>query len=532
MNSKTDNINNNLIFHLEKAIENQEFDIYYQPIIHTISGSLCGFEALARWCHPEYGFLNPASFIETLEDTRQIYHLDVYVVEEVCKRYEAEVEAGHSVVPFSVNLSCHDFEAMDIFGVIQHLTKKYRVPKNMLNIEITERAFAENVASVATTINNFRDAGYQVWMDDFGSGYSSLNTLKEYELDELKIDMGFLSDMSDKSRHIIASIISMAKNLRMVTLMEGVETEEQVAFLKQAGCDRMQGFYFSKPLPYNEIIRVLEKKKICFETEEDRRYYHEINRINLLSPSPFQYESDRLERHGGGIPLALLEVDKDNFKYIYENQEFRDNLKVVGASNARETIQKLTHFGILSHKEIAEFIQKIVTVKEEKIVFSINGDICSAKGKLVSNNGDRHAILLSITNITKAMDINHEKMMDQKLKNLYSVYQRVSVMRPLKDEIITVFCKVNEFIPCDEICSLSEVISRYSDLMVLPEDRKKYLDFIDIETIEERIRNSSSGFINTKIRTLDDDGNYSKKMYLAVPMGNNEVMLLVRHANL
>ena len=128
----------------------------------------------------------------------QIHHLDIHVIESVCKRYRKEGDEGRSVVPFSVNLSCQDFETVDVYAIIHNLCKKYGVPEHMLNIEITERTFAENISSVSSTIAKLRKTGFQVWMDDFGSGYSSLNTLKEYELDELKIDMGFLSDLSDQ----------------------------------------------------------------------------------------------------------------------------------------------------------------------------------------------------------------------------------------------------------------------------------------------------------------------------------------------
>ena len=271
------------VFHLEKAIENGEFEVYYQPIIHTISGSLCGFEALVRWHHPKLGFLTPMQFLPSLEETKQIYHLDIHIIEKVCQWYTTLKAANKPVVPVSVNLSRSDFESEDMFRVVESMTQKYGVPRNMLNIEITESAFSERESLMASNVERFRNAGYQVWMDDFGSGYSSLNTLKDYVFDELKIDMGFLSDMSLKSKRIIRSIISMAKDISMVTIVEGVETQEQVDFLKNIGSDRMQGYFFSKPLPYEELLPVLSEKGIAFESEEDRQYYHEINRINLLS---------------------------------------------------------------------------------------------------------------------------------------------------------------------------------------------------------------------------------------------------------
>ena len=523
---------NDLIFHLEKAIENHEFEVFYQPIIHTISGSLCGFESLVRWQHPVHGFLNPGMFIPLLEDTKQIYHLDIHLIELVCQRFSEEMRLGHPVVPFSINLSRLDFESADMFAIIQDITARYQMPPRMLNIEITESAFSENQQELTETISRFRQAGYQVWMDDFGSGYSSLNTLKDFEFDELKIDMRFLSDMSFKSRQIISSMISMAKNIGMVTLVEGVETEEQIQFLKSIGCDRLQGYYFSKPLPYEQILQVLQEKQIPFETLSDRRYYHEINRINLLSPSPFSVQKDGEETHGGGIPLAILEEKEGTVRFIFMNAEFVEDLEVIGALEAMDAIQRLVHFGILTEKSIWDFLNGAIQDGDRKLDFSVNGDSCSARAKLVSANEGRHALLLSITNITRSMNVSHEQLMDQKLKNIYSLYLRVSILRPLKNELVTVFTQDHHDIPTDVPLDMSELTNQYAMQDVATQDREDYIRFVDSTTIEARIRNSKRGFINTKIHTRDENGEFSNKMYLAVAMGNNEVLLLVRYATL
>ena len=520
------------VFHLEKAIENGEFEVYFQPIIHTISGSLCGFEALVRWHHPTLGFLNPMQFLPSLEETKQIYHLDIHIIEKVCQWYAALIAAQAPVVPVSVNLSRSDFESEDMFSVVETLTQKYGMPRSMLNIEVTESAFSERETLMASTVERFRSAGYQVWMDDFGSGYSSLNTLKDHTLDELKIDMGFLSDMGLRSKRIIRSIISMAKDISMVTVVEGVETQEQVDFLKAIGCDRMQGYYFSRPLPYQDLLKVLEEKGIPFETEEDRQYYHEINRINLLSPSPFTILETGKEKRREGIPLAILEKHNDEYRFIYQDLEFRESLNVIGAVDAMSAMQKLIHFGILTRREIDEFIDTTISKGEREITFNVHGDLCSAHSKLLSSKKGRQAMLLSINNITQSINISHEQLLDQSLMNIYSMYHRVSILRPGKDEIVTVFTQDNHNIPTDVPHSLKRITEYFANLAVHEEDRDTYLAFLDSATLETRIHNSKRGFINTKIRTRDEDGSYTKKMYLAVASGNHEVILLVRYANL
>ncbi len=522
-----------LVFHLEKAIESGEFEVYFQPIIHTISGSLCAFEALVRWHHPKLGFLMPVRFLPLLEETRQIYHLDIHIVEQVCRWYKAQRDANRPVVPVSVNLSRCDFESADMFHIIDSLLQRYEVPHDMLNIEITESAVIGEGSNISSVIEQFRRAGYQVWMDDFGSGYSSLNSLKEYIFDELKIDMCFLSDMSLRSRRIIRSIISMAKEISMVTICEGVETQEQVDFLRGIGCDRMQGYYFSKPLPYEELLKVLDEKHISFETKEDRIYYHHINRINLLSPSPFNH-LDTQDSQGGGIPLAILELQENgNCAFLYQDDEFRDSLRVLGATSAADAIQRLIHFGVLTRDEIDNFFRQTDLIGECEINFNLNGDLCSAHAKLISEKHDRQAMLLSINNITQRMNINHEQLLDQRLKNLYSVYLRVSILRPIKNELITVFTQERmQYIPVDLIQPLRELIKRYAKDGVHEADRELYRSFLDPATLEHRIQSSPRGFINAKISTMDEPGVYSRKMFLAVPAGNHEIILLVRYANL
>ena len=520
------------VFHLEKAIEKNEFELYFQPIIHSISGSLCGFEALVRWHHPTLGFLTPPQFLIPLEETRQIYHLDIHVIEKVCQWYEEQVNAGRPVVPVSVNLSRVDFESTDMFRVIEALTEKYHMPHNMLNIEITESAISDNADLMHTTIDRFREAGHQVWMDDFGSGYSSLNTLKDFEFDQIKIDMCFLSDMSPRSKKILRSMISMAKDISMITLVEGVETDEQVAFLKSIGCDRMQGYYYSKPLPYSPLVSHLTEKGISFESEEDRKYYHMINRINLLSPSPFSFACGEVRHLDKGIPLAMLEVKGDECSFIYTDDEFKALLESIGATDASGGIQRLIHFGILSRKEIDTFLHDTISKGENKITFKVRGDLCVARAMLVSSRKDCYAMLLSVNNFTQRMDISHEQLIDQSLMNIYSMYLRVSILRPEKNELITVFKNDHYDLPMDEVLDYRKMTERFAQIGVQQSDRIAYLDFIDPDTIERRIMESKNGFINTKIMTLDEDGKYSKKMYLAVSAGNHEVTLLVRYANL
>lgn len=236
--------------HAERAVADGWIRTFAQPVIDTRTGELCGFEALARWDDPERGLLAPFVFIPTLEDARLIHRLDVCVVDTVCRHLSECRAQGLSYVPASINLSRLDFDLCDILDVISTLCDRWGIPHELLAIEITESALQEG-SNLRVEIERFRAAGFEVWMDDFGCGYSSLNLLKDYEFDVLKVDMEFLRDMETnvRSKKILLSVLEMARNLGIRTLVEGVETKTQRDFLLEAGCDMMQGYLFGKPGP-------------------------------------------------------------------------------------------------------------------------------------------------------------------------------------------------------------------------------------------------------------------------------------------
>ncbi len=244
-----------IVNNIDNAIANGYIKVYYQPVVSTQNGCICGLEALARWEDPNYGLLSPGAFIEILEEYRQIYKLDKYIIEAVCKDYRDASDNKKPFAPVSLNFSRLDFELCDIVGYLCETVEKYGVPKNYIDIEITESALTDQQDFLPSAIKSLRSFGYKVWLDDFGSGYSSLNVLKDYQFDVLKIDMKFLSGFKDdeKTRPILENIVSLTKQLHMLSLTEGVETAEQFAFLETIGCDRAQGYLFSKPVPIEKL---------------------------------------------------------------------------------------------------------------------------------------------------------------------------------------------------------------------------------------------------------------------------------------
>lgn len=251
-----------IVNNLDLAIENGWIKAYYQPVVWSQTKELCGAEALARWIDPKYGFLSPADFIPILEETQLIHKLDAYIIKDVCKNLRLAIDAGATVVPISINLSRLDFEMMDILGLLEQTIKEYGIDKNYLHVEITESAIAENTSLLKQKALELKENGYAIWLDDFGSGYSSLNVLKEFNFDVIKIDMKFLShfDENAKTKDILDCIVNLANRLGMKTLTEGVETDNQAEYLDKIGCGRLQGYLFGKPIPLEEFIDKIDKK--------------------------------------------------------------------------------------------------------------------------------------------------------------------------------------------------------------------------------------------------------------------------------
>ena len=210
---KREKLREHIIETVDEAIEKEYFKVYYQPIVHVLSGRLCGYEGLARWIDPEFGFLSPADFITTLEDARLIHRLDAYMIGKICRDMRKYKDKGWNVVPVSVNLSALDFQMADMPEIANHAIKENELPYDFLNIEITEAALSGGRKDVHEVLDRFRKSGFEIWMDNFGSKYSSLNILEDVEVDLLKVDMRFLRNFhsSSRSRTILKNIMNMAK---------------------------------------------------------------------------------------------------------------------------------------------------------------------------------------------------------------------------------------------------------------------------------------------------------------------------------
>ena len=256
-----------IVNHLDEAIEKGWIRAFYQPVVWSNDHKLCGIEALARWIDPIIGFLSPADFIPVLEENRLIHKLDRCIIDCVFKNMRNAIDKGRTIVPVSINFSRLDFELMDVESTLDELVNKYEIDKKYVHVEITESALINSENFLNTNIKKIKNLGYSVWLDDFGSGYSSLNVLKDFTFDVVKMKFLTNFDSNEKTKDILDCIIQLANRLGMNTLTEGVETEAESKFLEKIGCERLQGYLFGKPYSLEDLENKIDNKELIISNK-------------------------------------------------------------------------------------------------------------------------------------------------------------------------------------------------------------------------------------------------------------------------
>lgn len=319
-----------ILENLDRALEERWIEVYYQPIIRSASGKVCDTEALARWHDPEKGLLPPSEFISVLEDSRLIYKLDLYMIERVLEDMKVKESEGLYVVPVSVNLSRSDFDACDIAEEIMKRVEAAGISPGKLNIELTESVIGKDYDYMTGQVDRFHELGFNVWMDDFGSGYSALDVLQKFDFDLIKFDMKFVRqyDTSMKSRTILTELMQMIAKLGIDTVAEGVETMEHVRFLKEIGCDKVQGYFYSKPVPLGTILeRYRNGEGIGFEEPLESDYYSAIGTTDLNDPGTIRRSDiENYEHYFGAVPMGIIEVNGNDAKVLRCNKAYGEFL--------------------------------------------------------------------------------------------------------------------------------------------------------------------------------------------------------------
>ena len=252
----------NILNDINGAMEQGQIVIYIQPKYDVVHKKIVGGESLVRWLHPKFGMIPPFKFITVLEKNNYITRLDYYVWEKTCQLLRYLKDKNGSVLPISVNVSRVNFYTTNLVSNLLKLVEKYNLEPKDLQLEITETVYTGEKQVIYSIISELQEAGFKILMDDFGSGYSSLNMLKDAPIDVLKLDMAFMRNLDNENERnniIVESIVELSKKLNIPVVVEGVESEKQVNFLKSIGAEVIQGYYFSKPIPADEYEKLIEE---------------------------------------------------------------------------------------------------------------------------------------------------------------------------------------------------------------------------------------------------------------------------------
>lgn len=339
-----------IIAMVETAIAQEQFVAFYQPQYNHSNGMLIGAEALVRWNHPEKGLISPGVFIPICEKNGFITRLDLYVFEQTCKFIRKCMDKGIPVVPISSNFSRNDIFQPNYVEKLEEIRKKYEVPAKYLRVEITESTVVGGIKQVNKIIEQLHECGYLVEMDDFGSGYSSLNVLKDISFDIIKLDMMFLREETESNRGgiIVSAVMRMAKWLGMPVIAEGVETVKQADFLRSIGCESIQGYLYSKPLPEDQYEEKLRNSTVG-ENVQQMRLIDTINACDFWNPK--SQETLIFSNFVGGAAIfdyhdGKIEILRVNQKYLQEiglNQSEKEFIKTDPLSTLDEANRKIYH---------------------------------------------------------------------------------------------------------------------------------------------------------------------------------------------
>jgi len=320
---------------MASALEERQFVVFYQPQYNHSTGLLIGAEALVRWRHPDNGLISPGVFIPIFEKNGFITKLDLYVFEEVCRFQRKAIDNNYSMVPISINFSKNDIYSYNFVEELNKIRNKYDVPSKFLRIEITESVLVGDIKFVNDILNKLHESGYVIEMDDFGSGYSSLNVLKDIEFDIIKLDMLFLSGHDDKNRGgtILSSVINMAKWLKIPVIAEGVENVSQADFLRSVGCDYIQGYLYSKPISEDDYEKIISKASVG-EAIPQMKLIDTLNAHNFWNPT--SQETLIFSNYVGGA--AIFSYDRKKIEMLRVNKKY---LQELGMNNTeKDIIQK------------------------------------------------------------------------------------------------------------------------------------------------------------------------------------------------
>ncbi len=420
---------------MKTAINEEQFVVYYQPQYNHSTGMLVGAEALVRWQHPDKGLISPGLFIPIFEKNGFITKLDMYVFEKTCQFLRKNIVTKMHVVPVSINLTRYDIFSPDFIDNLEKIRTRYDIPSKYLRVEITESAALGNSEFINEAVRKLHSYGYIVEMDDFGSGYSSLNILKDIDFDVIKLDMKFLDDNgslnNNRGTTILSSVVRMVNWLNLPIIAEGVETSEQADFLESIGCYYIQGFFYSRPLPENQFEKLLGESSVgsaltkmhISDNGFNSNYFWNDDELNSLvfnhfvgAASIFEYKDSKME---------ILRVNKKYLQEISMNMSEKDIMN-------KETYEFLDSDNVKLYIDTIERAIKSGAEEECETWFTFRSECCGEERillrsgiQIMGRNGEDYLVFSRIKNITEQKKAISELIKNE--KEFKSAFEQIDV---------------------------------------------------------------------------------------------------------
>ncbi len=488
-----------ILSHLDQALDEGWIHVYLQPVVRTLTGRVCGLEALARWIDPVYGMISPGDFVPLLEENGLSYKLDIFMVKRVVDLQARNIRVGNPVIPISVNISRSDFDYCDPVEIIKDTLDENNVRRNLICVEITETTLMNDTGLMKNEIKKLHEAGIEIWMDDFGSGYSSLNVLKDFEFDEIKIDMQFMRDFSEKSRTIVTMAVKMAKELGIHTLAEGVETEEQLEFLKSIGCEKIQGYYYSKPLPISDIRRYLADHGLIMETREARSVYEKTGLVDVVRDQA----------------LALLFYDRSSFSLLFINDKCRKIISRDKELSAQEIEREINTEDTLYHQRFCSLAENcIISHQEEMMSFFSEGRYVELSFKDIADSRQGCMILASFDD-RRYEESRQLQMHEYVMRNVISYYDSVYYLDFSEDTRTVIYTNLYDEKVGSVIKGLEGYYSDYRLKYIHPDDEERWKEFTAPVRYKEKPERKDS-IVRDIFRIKKPNGNYVWKEFMIV----------------
>lgn len=474
---------------IDEAIREGHIKIYYQSKLRLLNDKFCGAEAFTRWEDPKRGFLYPSDYIPILEEKNLTWKIDTYVLREVAKNIKRCTDLKLEPLPISVNLTYADFLVLDVPDTVRGIIEDNDIDRSLLAIEVTEKTVLRDPDLLREEIEKLHEHKINVYIDDFGNGYSSINMLSDFRFDGIKIDMEFMSSFNERSKKIVESIVVMAKNLKIHTISEGVETREQLEFLRSIGCEEVQGYYFGNVRTFDETVKgFINDSFLERENAGERELFSKAGLINTVTDQA----------------LALIYFDNKDFDVFYANNEFYRLISRTGHDPFSIMQEMLKH---AENTNFGKFRVAAERVREsgayEDVYFSFNGIHYLLEVSLTANNGTG-CIFKGILTEAATDPEEADNMEMEVFRDLLSSYNNIYEIDLITDSIKVIRADYGRSKKGSSYDYEKNIQLFVESGTVFPADIERFVQTFDTRNLKERFSGISRGAVLNVFRLKVD----------------------------